>query len=85
MTPAEYALLAALKPIAEKVPEVAETITKILTRAIELVAMSGKGGDVRVWERAIVAAASEYASERTADEWMSLRPFGRLETERPVK
>jgi hypothetical protein len=79
MTPAEYALLAALKPIAERVPEVAETITKILTRAIELVAMSGKGGDVRVWERAIVAAASEYASERTAEEWLSLRPFSRLD------
>lgn len=85
MTPAEYALLAALRPIAERVPEAADTIARILTRGIQLIVMSGKGGDVRVWERAFIAAASEFASERTADEWMALRPIGRLDTEHPVK
>lgn len=75
MSPAEYAILAALKPIAETVPEVADTIVKILARTVELVSLSGKGGDPRVWERAVIAAASEYASERTADEWLKLRPL----------
>lgn len=85
MTPAEYALLSALRPIAARFPAAAETIAKILVRTVELVTLSGKGGDVRVWERAVIAAASEFASERAADEWLALRPLSRADTERPPK
>jgi len=77
VTPAEFALLAALRPIAERFPDAANTITKILTRSLELVIQTGKGGEIRVWERAVIAAASEYASERTAEEWLALKPFNR--------
>lgn len=76
MTPAEFALLAALRPISERFPEAAGTITKILTRSLELVVRSGRGGDIKVWERAVIAAASEFASERTAEEWLALRSLG---------
>jgi hypothetical protein len=74
MTPAEFALLAALRPVSERFPEVADTLVRILGRTLEMVIASGKGGDVRVWERAVIAAVSEFGSERTADEWLRMRP-----------
>ena len=65
-------LVLKLLPVANKYPDVAETVIAILTRTVDMVAKSGRPGDVRVWERGAIAAASEYASEHTAERWLAM-------------